>query len=99
MYVRQSAETGQRDEYELERQAGRASAAGWPSARDDSGSLWDTYSATGTHQERRVLSERGQRSQTGHGCDKGMIGTGACDSALMPKKCFIQSTDNNNYYC
>lgn len=88
MYVRQSAETGQRDEYELECQAGRASATGWPSARDDGGSLWDSYSATGAHQERRVLSERGQRGQTGHGCDKGMIGTGAKKSKakkLSPK--------------
>lgn len=68
----QSAETGQRDEYELERQAGRASA--WrPPAGDDRCTLRDTNATAGAHQERRVLPERGQRGQAGHGGNQGTI--------------------------
>lgn len=66
----QSAETGQRYEYELECQAGRA-AAGWPPAGDHRRPLRDPHAAAGAHQERRVLPERGQRGQTGHGRDQG----------------------------
>lgn len=69
----QSAETGQRYEYELECQAGRA-AAGWPPAGDHRRPLRDPHAAAGTHQERRVLPERGQRGQTGHGRDQGTVG-------------------------
>lgn len=66
----QSAEAGDRDEHEPQLEAGRA-AARRPSARNDGRALRDTYPAAGTHQERRVLPERGQRGQARHGCHQG----------------------------
>lgn len=66
----QSAEAGERDEHEPEREAGRA-AARRPAAGDDRRALRDPHAAPGAHQERRVLPERGQRGQAGHGGDQG----------------------------
>lgn len=62
----QSTETGERDEHEPERQAGRASERR-QAPGDDRGPLRDPHPAAGTHQVRRVLSVGGVGGQEGHG--------------------------------
>lgn len=65
----QSAEAGERDEHEPEREAGRP-AAGRPPPRDDGGAMRDPHPAAGADQIGGVVPVGGVGGQAGHGGDK-----------------------------
>lgn len=62
----QSAEAGERDEYESEREAGRA-AARRPPLRDDGRPLRHPHAAAGAHQVGGVMPVGGLRGEARHG--------------------------------
>lgn len=69
----QSAETGERDEHEPERETGRAAARRQASG-DDGRPVRDPYSAAGAHQVRGIVPVGGIGGETGHGGDQARTG-------------------------
>lgn len=72
-FGRQSAETGERDEHESERETGRA-AARRQAPGDDGGPVRDSQSTAGAHQVGGVVPVGGVGGEAGHGGDQARAG-------------------------